>query len=47
MYGEGISKEGDILDLASELGIVKISPVHGMPITEIRLVRDVRMRKLI
>ena len=46
MFGKGISKEGDILDLATKLDLV-IRVGHGMPIMEIRLDREERMRRYI
>lgn len=41
MFGKGISREGDILDLAANCGVV-IKSGHGMHIIMRRLVRDVR-----
>lgn len=35
MYGEGVSKEGELLDLASEIGVVE-KVVLGMLIKVIR-----------
>ena len=46
MFGKGISKEGDILDLAVNLGLVN-KVVHGSPVMEIKSARDVRMLRFI
>ena len=46
MFGKGISKEGDILDLATKLDLVNKSGAC-MPIMEIRLDREERMRRYI
>ena len=47
MFGKGISKEGDILDLAANLGHGKQEWMHGLRITVIRSDRDVRMPRTI
>ena len=44
MFGKGISREGDILDLASKIDIVKKSGCHGMHMKGIRSDRDVKMQ---
>ena len=46
MFGKGISREGDVLDLASNVGIVAKSGawLPGMPTKETKSGRDVRMR---
>ena len=43
MFGKGISKEGDILDLAVNLGHCQQEWCMVLPIMEIRSARDVRM----
>ena len=42
MFGQGISREGDILDLAVKDNIVEKS---GMHIMELRLGRDAKMQR--
>ena len=47
MFGKGISKEGDILDLAVKRWHCKQEWMPGMRITVIRSGRDVRMPRTI
>ena len=47
MFGQGISKEGDILDLAANVGYHQQVAAHGMPMKVTRLVRDVRTQRII
>ena len=47
MFGKGISKEGDILDLAANLGHCQQEWCMVLPIMEIRSDRDVRMLRFI
>ena len=44
MFGEGISKEGDILDLAANIGIVN-KAVRGMPTTMEKSDREEKMQR--
>ena len=46
MFGKGISREGDILDLAA-IPVLSTRVVHGIPTMMRRLVRDVRIQRLI
>ena len=47
MFGKGISREGDILDLAVNLGHGKQERMPGLRIMVIRSGRDVRMPRTI
>ena len=45
MFGQGISREGDILDLAANTNVVNKSPVHGMHITARKSDRAGKMQR--